>query len=96
MKVICNGKEKTYKITCDHCNSDLEYTENDVFYTKEECKGGLCKTVPHFWKPDEHYVNVYMQEYRCVKCPVCGHIIKRMDFSNGLSNLDAMKWEKRI
>ena len=91
MKVIRNGKEKTYIITCDHCNSDLEYTEDDVFYTKEERRGGISKTVSHFWKADEHYVNIYMQDYRCVRCPVCGNVIKRIDFSRGLPNLDAMK-----
>lgn len=95
MKVIFNGKDKTYEITCDTCNSDLEYTENDVFYIKEERRGGIDKTVSHFWKADEHYVNVYMQDYRCVRCPVCGNVIKRIDFSKGLQSLDAMKWEKR-
>ena len=94
MKVVCNGKDKVYEITCDKCNSDLEYIEDDVFYTSEEKRGGIGKTVSHFWKPDEHYVNVYMQEHRCVKCPVCGHIIRRIDFSKGFPNLDAMKWEK--
>ena len=96
MKVVCNGKEKVYEITCRKCNSDLEYTEDDVFYTSEEECGGVEKIVSHFWKPDERYVNVYIQEYRCVKCPVCGHIIKRMDFSKGLPNLGTMRWEKRI
>lgn len=95
MKVICNGKEKTYTITCDNCNSDLEYTENDVFYTKEECKGGIAKTVSHLFKADEHYTSVYMQDYRCIKCPVCGNVIKRIDFSKGLPRLEAMKWEKK-
>jgi transcription initiation factor IIE alpha subunit len=95
MKVIRNGKDKTYEITCATCNSDLEYTENDVFYTKEERRGGMGKTVSHFWKADEHYVNVYMQDYRCIRCPVCGNVIKMMDFSKGLPSLEAMKWEKR-
>ena len=31
MKVLCNGKEKIYTITCSKCDSDLEYTEDDVF-----------------------------------------------------------------
>ena len=38
MKVLCNGKEKIYTITCSKCYSDLEYTEDDVFYTNEEKK----------------------------------------------------------
>ena len=94
MKVVCNGKDKVYTSTCRKCNSDLEYTEDDVFYTNEECKGGIRKTVSHFWKPDEHYTNVYMQEYRCVRCPVCGHIIKSIDFRNGLPSMNTIRWEK--
>ena len=95
MKVICNGKDKVYTITCDNCNSDLGYTENDIFYIKEERRGGIIKTVPRLFRTDEHYTNVYIQEYRCVKCPVCGNVIKRIDFSNGLPSLDTMRWEKQ-
>ena len=92
MKVVCNGKDKVHEITCDKCNSDLEYTEADVFYTNEKKKGGIRQTIPHAFKADEHYISVYMDEYRCVKCPVCGHIIKRISFRNGLSEF--VGWEK--
>lgn len=95
MRILQREDEKTYKITCDHCNADLEYTEKDVFYTKEECRGGIIKIVPHLWKADEHYTNVYMQDYRCIKCPVCGNVIKRLDFSKGLPELGVMRWEKK-
>lgn len=94
MKVVCNGKEKIYTTTCSKCNSDLEYTEDDVFYVTEERTGGLRKTVSHLFKADEHYINVYMQEFRCVKCPVCGHIIKFVSFRNGLPNMKTVRWEK--
>ena len=94
MKIKCKGTCKVFEITCMNCNSDLEYTEKDVFYIKEERQGGLRKTVTHLWKPDEHYVNVYMQQYRCIKCPVCGNIIKRPDFSKGLPSIDSTKWKK--
>lgn len=94
MKVICTGKEKVYTSTCSKCNSDLEYTEDDVYYVNEEHKGGLRKTVSHVFKADEHYVNVYMQESRCVKCPVCGHIIKTVSFRNGLPDMKTVRWEK--
>lgn len=94
MKVICNGKDKIHTNTCNQCHSDLEYTEDDVFYINEECKGGLRKTVSHLFKADEHYINIYMQEKRCVKCPVCGHIIKSVSFRNGLPNMVTVRWEK--
>lgn len=92
MKVVCNGKDKVYETTCGKCNSELEYTESDVFYTNEEKRGGVCQIVPHFFKPDEHYVSVYKQKYSCIKCPVCGHIIKRIDPRNGFSEF--VGWEK--
>ena len=94
MIVVCNGKDKIHETTCDKCNSDLAYTEDDVFYVTEERKGGISKTVSHLFKADEHYISVYMQEYRCVKCPVCGHIIKSISFRNGLPDMDVVRWEK--
>ena len=94
MKVLLNGKEKIYTKTCNKCNSDLEYTDDDVFYTTEERKGGICKTISHLFKDDEHYVNVYMQEYACIKCPVCGNIIKFISFRSGPQNLKTIRWER--
>ena len=94
MKVISNGKEKVYTRTCSECHSDLEYTEDDVFYTKEERRGGVCKTVPHLFKKDEYYTNVYLQEYRCIKCPVCGNINKSLSFRGGLPSLKTIGWVK--
>ena len=94
MRVVCKGKDKVYTITCSKCNSDLEYTENDVFYTNKEQKGLVHKTITHLFKEDEHYTNVYMQEYRNIKCPVCGHIIKTPSYKNGLLNMETIRWEK--
>jgi hypothetical protein len=94
MKVVLNGKEKVYTNTCIECNSDFEYTEEDVFYVNEEHEGGLHKTVSHLFKPDEHYVNVYLQEFRCVKCPVCGHIIKKVNLKTGLPIMRTIGWKK--
>ena len=95
MRVICSGKEKIYMTTCRKCNSDLEYTEDDVFYTQEECKGGLIKTVPHLFKADEYYTNVYIQDYRCIRCPVCGNVIKSIDISKGFPSSKTERWEKK-
>lgn len=90
MKVVCNGMDKVYKITCNKCDSDLEYTEKDVFEMQEE-RSGIVKTVHHLFKPAERFINVYMQTYRCIKCPVCGNVIKRMDLNKGIGT---MRWEK--
>lgn len=94
MRVMCSGKDKVYKTTCIKCDSDLEYIEDDVFNISEECKGGLRKTVSHWFKKDEHYVNIYVMKYRCIKCPVCGHVIKFVDFRDGLQTMETVRWEK--
>lgn len=94
MKVLLNGKEKVYTKTCNKCNSDLEYTEDDVFYINEERRGGICKTISRPFKDDEHYTNVYTQEYSCVRCPVCDNIIKSISFRSGLQNLKTIRWER--
>lgn len=91
MKVIKNGREATYKTTCQQCRSVLEYTEEDVYYITEKKRGGLQRTVGHIFKPDEYYVNVYTQTLRCVKCPVCGNVIRSIDLGkNSLS----YEWER--
>ena len=95
MKVLCNGKDKVYTITCSKCYSDLEYTEDDVFYTNEEKKGLIERTIPHLFKEDEYYTDIYMQEYCNIKCPVCRHIIKTPSFRNGLPSMETIRWEKK-
>lgn len=92
MKVITNGKNKVYTTTCIKCNSDLAYTDADIFYKTEERKGVVSKTVYHLFKPDEHYVSVYLEKYKCIKCPVCGHVIKFTDFDDFFSE-KTLKWE---
>jgi hypothetical protein len=96
MRVTCNGKDKVYEKTCINCNSDLEYTEDDVFYTTEKCSSGFQRTVYNFFKEDEHYVGFYMQDYRCIRCPVCGNVIKMLDFSKGLPFARKTEWEETI
>lgn len=91
MKIIQNGNDKSYEVICDKCNSDLEYTKNDIFYTQEIKVGGVIKTVSHVFKKDEHYKSVYLHSYNCVKCPVCGHVIKMPDFSKKMQLVD---WKK--
>jgi transcription initiation factor IIE alpha subunit len=94
MKVVCNGKDKVYERTCSNCNSDLEYTESDVFYTTEKRSSGIGRTDIHFFKKDEHYIGFYKQDYCCIRCPVCGNVIKMPDFSKGLPDLREMEWVK--
>lgn len=95
MKVIKKGNEKTYEITCDVCNSDLEYTDDDVFYEIEEKEGFIRETVGHFFKPDEEYVNIVENHYKCVMCPVCNNTIKRLDVDRLLKrDFKNTKWKR--
>ena len=55
MKVIKKGNEKTYEVTCNVCNSDLEYTDNDTFYTEVEKQGLTRRTVSHLFREDEDF-----------------------------------------
>lgn len=77
MRVIKDGREKTYKVTCGRCNSDIEYTNADIEYTIEECPSGVTKTVTHWFKPWEHYVGIENREFANITCPVCGSNIKK-------------------
>lgn len=79
MKVVKNGCEKVYRTTCRFCNSDLEYTDADMFHLVEEKQGGIRETREHLFKPTEEYVSVYKQHYNCIHCPICHHIIKFLD-----------------
>lgn len=80
VRVIENGKNKTYVTTCKQCDSTFEYTKDEVFYTKKEERGGVIRTIPHLFRSDEHYVLIEENKYECIKCPVCGAIRERFCF----------------
>lgn len=92
MKVIKEGREKTYKITCTGCNSDLEYTDADIKYTIEEHPSLITKTVEHWFKPWEHYRGIENKEFANIKCPVCGRNIKMS--SRRPYDQTIIRWEK--
>lgn len=93
MRVIRKGSDKVHRTTCRFCNSDLAYTDADMFYSSEEKRGGIRKTVSHIFGGTEEYVNICRCHYRCVVCPVCHNIIKFIDFSNGGFG-ETVRWEK--
>lgn len=92
MKVIKNGKEKVYDVTCNLCDSDLEYTSNDVFTITEEARGGIEQTISRPFKDDERYINFVLHKYNCVRCPVCNNIIKIGLDINSLFKDDGERW----
>jgi transcription initiation factor IIE alpha subunit len=94
MKVIKKGNEKIHEVTCNVCNSDLEYTDNDTFYTEVEKQGLIRRTVSHIFREDEEYVEVQKVGYICVKCPVCNNTIKTLDVDSLYKNFGDKKWKR--
>jgi len=92
MRVVKKGNEKIHRTTCRVCNSDLEYTDSDLFSLVQEERGGLRQTVYHFFSPTEEYVNVLKQHYKCIICPVCHNTIKFLDFDSGFP--ETVRWDK--
>lgn len=74
MKVITYGKDKVYSTTCRRCDSELEYTQRDTFYTEEETRGGIIHTDYGLFSCKEK-INVDRWRKRCIECPVCRNLI---------------------
>ena len=92
MRIVKKGYEKVHRTTCRFCNSDLEYTDADMFHLVEEERGGLRETREHLFRPTEEYINVCKQHYNCINCPVCHNTIKFVDFNHIFP--ETIRWEK--
>ena len=92
MRIVKKGYEKVRRTTCRFCNSDLEYTDADMFYLVEEKRGGLRETREHLFRPTEEYINVYKQRYHCINCPVCHNTIKFIEFDDIFP--ETIRWER--
>ena len=89
MKVIKDGT-KNIEITCEHCNSTLEYEQEDIKYKNRrelstvvnERRKGLFKK--------EYWSTIYSVTLGYIICPICGkEIIVQKDFeSDGEQILD--------
>lgn len=93
MKIIKKGSEKTHRVTCEFCNSDLEYTDDDVFFKKVKGRGGLIGTRYSFFKGYEEYAEICMYRFKYITCPVCHNNIKLTDVDSLLSG-ESIGWEK--
>ena len=64
MKIIKYGEGYPKTVTCEHCNSELEYTRTDIKHTQEA----------EFSSDPLSNYRIVRIEY--VVCPVCGDMIR--------------------
>ena len=55
MKIIKNGKDRTYQKECRRCHTIYEYSERDYFELEEEKPSGLAYVEEHLFKKNENY-----------------------------------------
>lgn len=75
-KIILDGKYKTYETTCRHCNSDIEYTTDDVFQKKEVRESMAVMPEYHLFSAPKYYVNLYKYDASYIVCPRCHEHIR--------------------
>ena len=89
MKVIKDGT-KNIEITCEHCNSTLEYEQEDTKYrNKKELSTVVNERRKGLFKK-EYWSTIYKVTLGYIICPICGkEIIVQKDFeSDGEKILD--------
>ncbi len=84
MKVIKDGT-KNIEITCEYCNSVLEYEQEDIKYkTKKECSSVVNERRVGLFKK-EYWSTQYLVTTGYITCPICGKelVVKRDLESDG-------------
>lgn len=84
MKVIKDGT-KNIEITCEHCNSTLEYEQEDINYrTKKELSTVVNERRKGLFKK-EYWSTIYSVTIGYIICPICGKetVVKRDFVSDG-------------
>ena len=92
MRVIKTGKQRVWEQECSRCNSLYEYNTGDYFEKTVESPSGLRREVYHFFKDTEVYREIVETKYKCLKCPVCGYVTKKLDFDNVFPK--HVRWER--
>ena len=93
MKIIKDGKDRIYQKECRRCHTIYEYSERDYFELEEEKPSGLAYIKEHLFKKNESYRQICRYKWKCLKCPVCGELVKRMD-AERLFKPDEVRWEQ--
>ena len=55
MKIIKDGRTRTWRAECDKCHTIYEYSEADYFEIEEEKPSGIIKVKQYFFKKNESY-----------------------------------------
>ena len=94
MKIIKDGRSRTYQEECRKCGTIYEYREKDYFELEEEKPSGLVEIKEHLFKANEEYREICRYKWnKCLKCPVCGNIRKSMD-AERLFRHETVRWER--
>jgi ribosomal protein S27E len=82
MKVVKDGT-KNIKITCEYCNSTLEYEQEDINYkTKKELSNVVNERRVGLFKK-EYWSTVYSVTIGYIICPICGkELVVKHDFES--------------
>lgn len=92
MRIVKTGKQRVWQEECRKCDTLYEYTQSDYFEMIEEKPGGLVREEYHWFKKTEKFQAIYRYKYKCLRCPVCGDVKKRMDFEDVFGK--PIRWEK--
>jgi hypothetical protein len=93
MKIIKDGRNRTYQEECRKCGTIYEYSERDYFEITEEKPSGLAEIREHLFKANETYRQICRYKWKCLRCPVCGDLKKRMD-ADRLFKPEEVRWER--
>ena len=93
MRIVKTGKQRVWQEECKKCYTLYEYTQSDYFEMEEEKPSGLVREEYHWFKQTEKYRQICRYKWKCLKCPVCGEVKKRMD-ADDLFKVKEVRWEK--
>lgn len=93
MRIIKNGRTRKYQDECVKCGTVYEYSEKDYFELEEEKPSGLMHIEEHLFKKNESYRQICRYKWKCLRCPVCGALKKRMD-PDRLFKPEEVRWER--
>ena len=92
MRIIKDGRTRTWQEECNKCHTIYEYSEKDYFEIVEEKPSGIVREEYHWFRKTEKYRGISRVKFKCLKCPQCGEIKKKVDFNNVFG--EPVRWEK--
>ena len=92
MTIIERGKDRQYQGECRKCGTRYFYTKNDYFEIVEEKPSGLVREEYHWFRKAEKYREIQRYKYKCLRCPVCGDVKKKVEFESVF--VEPVRWEK--